>query len=162
PAGIGSTPSTDQISNLGTYFVDSTSRATGANTTETDFSSKTLAANVLANNGDFLLGFATATTNANANGKTYRLYFAGTAFFNSGAMQQNNIQNFIIFFLLRTSSSALFTAATLIPGNLVLAAGSNNLTQVSTPGGLSFTGTNILKSTGQNSVATASDLAQFG
>src|SRR5215813_10502981 len=32
PAGIGSTPSTDQISNLGTYFVDSTSRATGANT----------------------------------------------------------------------------------------------------------------------------------
>src|SRR5262245_43222984 len=44
PAGIGATPSTDTISNFGTYFVDPTSRATGANTTETDFSSKTVAA----------------------------------------------------------------------------------------------------------------------
>src|SRR5262245_6071388 len=55
PAGIGATPSTDQITNLGTYFSDPTTRDTPANTNETDLSTKTVAANVLAADGDYMI-----------------------------------------------------------------------------------------------------------
>src|SRR5262245_48296396 len=70
PAGIGATPttlSTDNISNFGTYFIDTTVRGTPANTTETDLSSRTIAANTLANDGDFIVYLAAFLTAANAN-----------------------------------------------------------------------------------------------
>lgn len=162
PAGVGATPSSDFISNFGTYFVDPSTRSTPANTNETDLSSKTLSANVLANNGDFLLGVTAFNTGSNANTKRYRLYFAGSAFFDTGASAANGATVFVIFYILRTGSASASIFTMYMSNNMALLPGSPASVQAALPGALDFTITNILKSTGQNGAATAGDLNQFG
>lgn len=157
PAGIGSSPSSDQISNFGTYFVDQALRQTPANTNETDFSSKTMSINVLGNDGDFLLGITTFFTAGNANTKRYRVYFNGTAFLDTTALALNGARAFVIYFIQRLTGGA---AANCI-GMIISATSSTIITQGQSVGA-TFSNTIIVKSTGQNGTATANDLSQDG
>jgi len=158
PAGIGASPSSDQISNFGTYFVDPTVRATGANTNETDFSSKTISANVLATDGDFLIYLSSFLTATNANTKRYRVYFGSQVVFDTTALALNNIFVFVMGYLYRRSS-AIITGAS---WSLAPAGGSGTVTQITDAGSQNFATTNTLKSTGQNGAASANDIQQFG
>lgn len=158
PAGIGATPSTDQISNFGTYFSDPADHATGANTNETDFSSKTVSANVLAADGDFMLLVAEILYANNANNKRYRLYFGGSVIYDTTAAAFGNGGNqtqFLLALLYRKSSTSLFTATMSLIGNALLGVGINTGGTAPT-----FSNSNILKSTGQNGTASAGDITQ--
>jgi hypothetical protein len=156
PAGIGVSPSTDRISNLGTYIADPADRATAANTTETDFTSKTVSANVFAADGDLMLVCSSVQFAANANSKRYRLYFGANVIFDTTSQPFNNVRHFLLGLLMRKSSSSLHSAfVQLFPG---FATGFD--TQFVTTGGLNFATSNILKSTGQNAVAAANDITQ--
>jgi hypothetical protein len=158
PAGIGATPSTDTISNLGTYFVDPVARNTPGNTTETDFSTKTTSANVLANDGDFLIALTSALTAANGNTKRLRMYFGGNVIGDTGAIALNNGVIILASFFLRSSSSSIIGAYFFLSNSFLVtgfaSAGSINL------GSYNFATTNILKTTGQNGSASAADLSQ--
>lgn len=156
PAGIGATPSTDQISNFGTYFVDATARATIANTTETDLSSKTVAANTFAADGDFMIGFAEIAYAANANTKRYRLYFGGNVIYDTTALALNGVDHMILFVLFRTAATTLFTFVMPHSTSALLAPGSA-ITSATSP---TFANSNILKSTGLNGTASAGDINQ--
>jgi hypothetical protein len=155
PAGIGSTPSTDNISNFGNYFSDPAIRATVADTNETDFSSKTLSANVFGADGDSIIIVSGINYAANANTKRSRLYFAGTAIFDTGAVAFNNVNLFLIGYIYRRTSSVL-------TGMILGFSPSNNFVQLVDIGSQNFATTNILKSTGLNGTASAADIEQFG
>jgi len=156
PAGIGATPSTDQISNFGTYFVDPTTRATIANTSETDLSSKTVAANTFAANGDFMMGFAEIAYAANANTKRYRLYFGGNVIYDTTALGLNGVDHMVLFFLMRTGATSLLTFIMVNSTSALLAAAATSATAPT------FSNSNILKSTGLNGTANANDIQQRG
>jgi len=161
PAGIGSTPtsiSTDFISNFGTYFIDPTVRATPASTTETDFSSRTLAANTLANDGDCLVILTGVNFAANANNKTYRISFAGNNVYTAGPAAFNGTNLIVMGYLYRRSSTSLSGFI----GSIATAAGASTGVQFTDVGSQNFATTNILKSTGQNGTASANDMQQFG
>src|SRR5262245_49851208 len=153
PAGIGATPSADQISNLGTYFSDFTDRTTPASTVETDFSSKTLSSNVLASDGDFLIIYAGGNFAGNANSKRYRLYFNGANAFDSGTAAFNGTSFTVLSFLLRKSSSALVST-------VLRSIGTTAQAESYPIAGQNFGVSNVLKSTGQNSTASANDIVQ--
>ena len=125
-------------------------------TTETDLYSYTLPAQALNNNGEGLtafysvniLGSATATT-------TLRVYFAGTAYFDSGALSLAANGNWQIWVeLVRTSSSTARISVTLQSPGAALAV----YTAEADITGLDFTTTNVFKLTGQRGgVGAASD-----
>jgi hypothetical protein len=155
PAGIGATPSTDQISNFGTYFIDPNIRATVANTTETDLSTKTMAANVLANDGDFVILLAGVNYAANANTKRFRIYFGATAIFDTGATVLNGVNHLYVVYLFRRTSAIL----TGFIGEVITTAAFSSAVDLA---GQNFATTNVLKTTGQNGTANANDIRQFG
>lgn len=157
PAGIGATPSTDQISNFGTYLSDPTVRQTVANTTETDFTSKTVAANTFAADGDFAIIFARVVYAANANTKRYRLYWDGNVIFDTTAQAFNGVNHFLIGVIHREISTVLST----VFGSLV-GATINPAVSVTAVGPTSFSVNKILKSTGLNGTASAGDIIQAG
>jgi Protein of unknown function (DUF2793) len=157
PAGVGSTPSADRISNFGVYFVDPTIRATAGNTTETDFSSKTIAANTFGADGDFILFVLGVNYAANGNNKTFRIKFGATAIFTVGpsTFSSLNTNQFFIGYLYRRTSTVLTgMIADLIPNG-------SNATLVDV-GSQNFAIANIFKTTGQNGTASANDIEQFG
>lgn len=157
PAGIGPTPSTDQISNFGTYFVDLVVRATPASTSETDLSSKSVAANTFGNDGDFLIYIAGVNYAANANTKRYRVYWGSNVLFDTAAQAFNNVNMFVIGYIYRRSSSILTGMSMgFVPS------GGNSIVQLTDIGSQDFTVANTFKSTGQNGTATAQDIEQFG
>jgi len=158
PAGIGATPSTDQISNFGTYFMDPTTRTTGANTTETDFSSKTSSANVFAADGDFMIVVTGFNTAGNANTKRYRIYFGSTAIYDTGALALNARAALLVGFFYRRNSTTLsgYVSAIGVEGISLIA------TLATDVGGQNFATTNVIKSTGQNGTAAAGDIEQKG
>jgi len=156
PAGIGATPSTDTISNLGTYFSEPTQFATGANTTETDFASKTVAANTFAVTGDFMLGFANFTYANNANTKRVRLKIGTDILYDTTAAVLTNLDHNIFFLLFRAGAQlfcfnmSLFNAAAPIAAVINFAPSPN------------FGISNVLKFTAQNGAASAGDINQRG
>jgi len=158
PAGIGATPSTDQISNFGTYFVDPTQRQTPASTAETDFSTKTISANVLAADGDFILAFSGITTAANANNKRYRFYWNATTLYDSGPVALNNRNGLFVGYFYRRSSTVLsaYMGMLTVEGIALLAVNGTDLAAQD------FTVSNTVKSTGTNGTANAGDLTQRG
>lgn len=153
PAGVGSTPSTDTISNFGTYFVDFADRATPASTAETDFSSKTTAANTFAADGDFVVIYAGGNFAANGNSKRYRIYFNGVVAFDSGTAAFNGVAYTVLIFLTRKTSANI--QSTVLRSIGTTANAERNLIT-----GQSFTVSNIIKSTGQNTTASANDIIQ--
>jgi hypothetical protein len=157
PAGIGATPSTDQISNFGVYFFDGSIRSTAADTNETDFSSKTSAANVFGNDGDFIIYLAGVNFAANANTKRYRIYFGSTTLIDTGAVAFNNVNALVVGYAYRRTSTVITgVGATILPG------GTNLNTFLTDAGAQNFATTNVIKSTGLNGTASDDDIEQFG
>lgn len=157
PAGIGPTPSTDKISNFGTYFVDLVVRSTPASTSETDLSSKSVAANTFGNDGDFLIYITGINYAVNANTKRYRIYWGANVLFDTTAQAFNNLNEFVIGYIYRRSSSIL----TGMSMGFVAGGGSGTV-QLTDIGSQDFTVANTFKSTGQNGAASAADIEQFG
>src|SRR5262245_58207624 len=141
-----------------TLFTDANTRVTDANTNEKDFSSTTLAANELNADGDFLLVFSNIQYANNGNTKRYRIYFAGNAMFDTGAVVFTNVSQFIVGFMMRRASTFITGAF----GTLITAAGAGTGAQFNEFGSQNFATTNIVKSTGQNGAASALDITQRG
>ena len=162
-------PRADQVSNelnqiitafnttIGVYFADVAVRQTGANTTETDFSTKTVLANTMAANGDLLLFFSRVAYAANGNNKRYRVYWDGNVIFDTTAQAFNGVNQFLIGVIYRETSTVLST----VFGNIVGAA-INPAVSVTAVSPTSFSVDKVLKTTGQNGTATAGDITQAG
>jgi hypothetical protein len=157
PAGIGAAPSADQTSNFGTYFTDVAVRQTGADTTETDFSVKAMAANTLGADGDFILFFSRLVYAANANTKRYRVYYESSAIFDTGAVAFNGVNQFLIGLIYREGSTVLSTIFANIVGTAI-----NPAVSVVAISPTSFSVSRTLKTTGQNGTASAGDIIQAG
>lgn len=142
---------------FGIYFADVAARQTGANTTETDFSTKTVLANTLANNGDMMLFASRTVYAANANTKRYRVYWDSTVLFDSGAVAFNGVNQFLIGLIYRENSTTLSTIFANIVGTAINPAVSVAFTTTT-----SFTVNRTLKTTGQNGAASAGDIIQAG
>jgi hypothetical protein len=154
PAGIGASPSSDQISNFGTYFADPTGRKTIANTNETDFSVKNVSTNVFASNGDFFIWASKVFYAANGNNKRYRVYWDSSLLFDSAAAAFNGVIHWVFGYAMRESSSIL-------RGMFVALSTANTMIVTSSDiSSIDFTATHVIKSTGQNSVASDNDVSQ--
>jgi hypothetical protein len=154
PAGIGSTPSTDTISNFGTYFVDYISRQNPANLLETDFSAKTTSANIFANDGDYMVFFIGIFFPTSINQKRWRLYFGGQVIADTGMQVFSNVFHSVLGILSRNSNSTLQSTFMFTPGFLPIPQ-----TQISS---VNFATSNILKTTGQqvNGTPASGQLSQ--
>lgn len=148
-AGNGATPSTSFISLAGTYDTFFADAGNNAGSADTDLHSKTIEANVLGQDGDWVRVAAGGNFAANANTKRLRLSFAGTTVIDTGNFAPNNLSWMIDAIIIRASSS---TARVI--GKIVMFSGLfadfSNFTALA---GLSFTGTNILKTVGNGSSA---------
>lgn len=157
PAGIGATPSVDQISNFGSYLSSPNQVGTIANTTETDLNVTTVAANTLANIGDFILLLASINYANNANTKRVRLYFGATNFYDTGAIVATNLEQQLFCFMFRNGATTLLTCTmSTWNGTAPISLGSAFTV---TP---TFTANNTLKITGQNGTASAGDIVSRG
>lgn len=142
---------------FGVYFADVAVRQTGANTTETDFSTKTVLANTFANNGDLMIFASRTVYAANANTKRYRVYWDSSVIFDSGAVAFNGVNQFLIGVIFRENSTTLSTIFANIVGTAINPAVSTTFVNTT-----SFTVNRTLKTTGQNGAASAGDIIQAG
>jgi len=109
----------------------------------------TTEANIFGTNGDNIEGEYSGTTAANANNKTFKFYFAGTNILNSGALALNDKNWKFSFKLIRVSSTVVrYSVQFTYEGNTAEVLEVGELT------GLTLSGTNILKITGE---ATSTD-----
>ncbi len=147
-AGNGATPSTDFISLMGAYEVIH-STANNGTTVETDLHSKTIAANVLAADGDFIKATFAGTFANNANTKTWRVYFGGTQIGGAAAVYTNCAWIIHVLIIRIDSDSAKCIVHQEVQSNLV-----NSIVNYNQVDGLNFAGTIILKVTGQSDTAS--------
>ncbi len=152
------TPLTYDVSLMGTFYTDTAVHQTPASTTETTLSSVTIPTNTLANDGDYLLVISRMVYGANANGKRYKLYFGANLMYDTGVITPNGLSQLFFGIVYREISTTVSACSTNLLTNL--AAGSNVATTFASP--VSFAVDNILRTTGQNSVATAGDIVQAG
>lgn len=136
--------------------------ATGANTTETDLSTYTLPAGTLSANGDMLeIDFFAFAANT-GNNKTVRIYVGGTVIIATGTLGWQNSFFHFKAYVWRTSAgnqrvevSAVKTDATAtLTGDVTNLAMHGNDTTLTKD----ETSTIIIKMTGQNATAAASDI----
>ena len=144
-AGNGATPSTSFISLMGLYKTIF-STAGNSTTVETDLHTRTLEANVLGEDGDMLDVTFAGTFAANANTKTWRVYFGGTQIAGGSTSLYNNLSWIIHVRIIRISSSTVKCITHQeVNSNVV-----NSIVSYISVGSLSFSGTLILKVTGQS------------
>lgn len=145
------------LSALGVYFIDTTVRQTAANTTETDFTVKVIEPNTLSTDGDFLLFFIGVNYAANANNKTYRIYFGSTQIFIVGPANFGgaNTNQYFSGYLYRRSATVL----TGMIGDVIPNGSNATLIDI---GAQNFTVANNFRTTAQNGAASALDIEQFG
>ena len=150
PAGTG----TETLKACGVIEATTTNAATGADTNETDLWSYTLPANTLAVDGSFVRVTVWVSFAANANAKTVRHYFGGTSI-HSFAGAFNNVQYHGQTQIIRKSASdeSVGTEAQ---------AGTTGGTSYNNGPGVSLTANAIIKVTGQNGSASASDITFRG
>lgn len=109
----------------------------------------TTEANIFGTNGDNIEGEYSGTTAANGNNKTFKFYFAGTNILNSGALALNDKNWKFSFKLIRVSATVVrYSVQFTYEGNTA------EILEVGELTGLTLSGTNILKITGE---ATATD-----
>ncbi len=136
---------------LGGQYLQNVSVVGNVGAGEDDLHSHTIAANVLANDGDSIQIRYAGTFANNANNKTVRSYFGGTKFFDTSATAFQNGGWSLIVDVTRISSSAAVVAyhfgVNAASGNVAWA----NQFSVT---GLTYTGTLIAKCTGE---ATSND-----
>lgn len=153
---------TDQIQTSGTgsgtnklegvINVQTGSVCTGANTTETDLFSYTLPADTLSANGKAIRVTAIATTAANANNKTIRLYLGTQAATDTGATAFNNTDVFSTYTAIRTGASTEESMG------LASTASNGNVRGSRLAGTQNTAATMTIKITGQNGIASANDI----
>lgn len=146
------------LSLLGVYFTDPVARQTTAVTTEETLSSKTMPPGMLANDGDFLFVMSCFSGGANANTKRFRIYFGTTVIYDTGAQVFNNVSHTVFGYIYRRTSTILSGAF----GSLTTTLGVGSGMVRNDVGGIDFTISNVLKTTGQNGAAVAADIIQFG
>jgi polygalacturonase len=143
---INTSGSTQTLHSRGPYF-DRT-QVGNVGTGEDDLISYTLPAYSLAPNNQQIMVECWGTTAANANNKTLKFYWAGTAFYNSGATAANN-KDWYIKAVIRNIGTS--TAEFHVSGQWN---GSPIEYSFSVGGGNDFTTTKVIKCTGE---ATAND-----
>ncbi len=122
------------------YFTSVGNITTG----EDDLFTYTTEANIFGTNGDNIKGQYSGRYAANANNKTIRLYFAGTALLDSGALANSDVGWRIDFTLIRVSATVVrYSVQFNYDGN------ANGVVAVGELTGLTLSGTNILKITGE-------------
>jgi len=127
------------------YFTSVGNVTTG----EDDLFTYTTEANIFGTNGDNIEGEYSGTTAANGNNKTFKFYFAGTNILNSGALALNDKNWKFSFKLIRVSATVVrYSVQFTYEGNTA------EILEVGELTGLTLSGTNILKITGE---ATATD-----
>jgi hypothetical protein len=151
--GVGTGTATATVG--GTVTASVTSTCTTAVTTEEDLWTYNLPANSLAVNARGVRIRAWGTTGATANVKTVRLYFAGTVVANVGNRAANSAGWIYNAVVLRTAASAQTASGD------ALMTGFATEPLVSTPAGDTTT-ILIIKVTGQNGTAAASDICIKG
>jgi hypothetical protein len=143
-----------------TYHTDVTVYNTGANTTETNFTVKTIDANEFANNGDFMIIAVRGTDGSNSNGKRFRFYWDSTVFFDTTSIPSAGTHFFFGFIMRRTSSELITVLFHTYFNNVAVvfqAAPANGVVTT-----IDFTQSHTFKTTAQNAVATAGDINQTG
>lgn len=134
------------------YFASVGNVGTG----EDDLFTYTTEANIFGTNGDKIQGQYSGTTAANANNKTIKLYFAGTNILSSTALALNDKNWKMDFTLIRVSATVVrYTASFTYEGNTA------EILEVGELTGLTLSGTNILKITGE-ATATNDIVATMG
>ncbi len=133
------------------HFADANNTTTG----ETDLYTDTTVANTLGTNGDTIHARYSGTTAANANSKTIRIYFGGTLLFSTAAQTFNAFNWTFELWVVRESATIVRTHVMGIWG----ATAFSNSVRVT---GLTLSGTNIVKITGQSGTASSDITAQSG
>lgn len=140
----------------GVINVDTTDGATGANTTETDLITYTFPATSLSTNGDYVKVKAFGITGANANTKTMRLYFGTTVIASNDITTAPNNGDWVLEgTVVRTGSNTQESTAHGIVGSTQQTHSHSAHTETDSS---SIT----IKVTGENAVATASDITAKG
>lgn len=148
-AGNGATPSTSFITLAGLYHRNFTT-AGNVGVAETDLHSKTLEANVLGEDGDTIEATFAGTFANNANNKTWKVYFGGTQLAGAASTAYSNQAWVIYVTIIRVSSTTVKCIIHHeVQSNIV-----NSIVTYVSVGALSFTGTLILKVTGQSAVGS--------
>jgi len=136
--------------------VDMTDGARGANTNESDLISYTFPANSLSTNGDYVKIKAFGITGATANTKTMRLYFGSTVIASNDITTAPNNTDWVLEgTVLRTGTDTQESTAHGIVGSVQQTHSHSAHTE---DDGASIT----IKVTGENAVATASDITAKG
>ena len=137
------------------HYADAGNTTTG----ETDLYSDTTVANTLNTNGDKITAVYAGTFAGNANTKTIRVYFGGNKIFDSGALSVASSASWQVnvTIIRATSTGARASVSFTSSFGTLMASSSFNLVT-----GLTLSGTNILKITGQSSVATNDIVASLG
>lgn len=134
----------------GTLTVDTTQAATGANTTETDLWTYSLPANTLSADNYGVRVELWYSTAANANNKTVRPYWGGTAL-DTFTAASNNAVVVVRFEIWRTAAGAQRTFMEIEAPS----AGARNTSATHTR---DETAAQVIKFTGQNGTASAGDI----
>ena len=138
----------------GVLTTKSSTTSTAANTTETDLFTYTTGASRLARNGDFVRMEFSATTAANANTKQFKLYWAGTAVLDTTALVLNAASITGYIDVLRTGATTQVVTCHIESGDALLVSKT-----VIGAGTATLSGTNIIKVTGTNGTANATDIS---
>jgi hypothetical protein len=142
---------------VGTFFNDTVVYSTGANTTETTFTSRTFPANFFARNGDAIIIIIRANDAANGNGKRFRSYFDSTVVFDTTALASQGA-HFHIELWFRENNNTLSE----IRLHNYLAGAFTAAPNINFQNPVNFGIEHTFSTTGQNSVANAGDITQAG
>ena len=145
-ASVKAGTSTGHIAIIGGKVYNAFADVGNATTTQTDLDSYTVPANALNTDGEGLSGFYSINILGSATATSqFKVFFAGTAYFDSGALALAANGNWQIWVeLVRTSSSTARISTVLQSPGAALTAYTNEADVT----GLDFTTTNILKLTG--------------
>ncbi len=131
---------------VGGCLFNNFSDAGNGTTVETDLYSNTIAANTLATNGDKLeADYGLVIVNSSSS-KQIKVYFAGTAIFDSGALTTSSTASMAVRVLIIRDSS---TTIRYLVGGTAVGISTTSFAKVGKLTGLTLSNTNILKITGQ-------------
>lgn len=136
---------------VGGTIAQNIASVSNTSTTETDLFTYTLPANGFSSDGESLQTIYGGQFAATVNNKRLRVYFAGTAIYDSGALAITAATDWAINVTVIKTSSSTARCITSISTSSATLIGSAQYTALT---GLSFTGTNILKLTGQGGASS--------
>src|SRR5262245_10179311 len=158
-SGNGSTPATDFITAGGFYHVNTTT-AGNVGGGEDTLMSKSVAANVLGEDGDTLIVIATGNTANVAANLTIRAKYAGTAIDTRVANGIGAIGNWRWLLEITRSGANVFASSSMIIQNAGSDTTFHRMFNVTTSYAVTHTGANTLEFTGESANAANNDITQ--